>query len=97
MSNNDVLNVINNINTIVKNIEARGINTPKQKEEYFWKNHGDIMNNYPFLVHQICSNSDMTMLNMMLEQLKKIKSGTLNQDDADKLVGEKLASDYLPK
>jgi hypothetical protein len=97
MSNNDVLNVINNINTIIKNIETRGLNTPEQKEAYFWKNHGELMNNYPFLVHQLCSNSDMSMLNTMLEQLKKIKSGDLKQDDADKIIGEKLADNYLPK
>jgi hypothetical protein len=98
MSNNDDINkVINNIKTIINNIESRGINTPEKKEDYFWKNHSEIMNKYPFLVHQLCSNTDNSILTFMLEHLNKIKTGQLKQDDADKIVGEKLSDKYLPK
>ncbi len=98
ISNNDDINkVINNIKTINNNIEANGIKTQKQKEEYFWKNHSELMNRYPFLVTQLISNTDNTMLNFMLDNLTKIKSGELKQDDADKIIGEKLSDKYLPK
>jgi len=98
MSNNDDINkVINNIKTIINNIENRGINTMEKKEDYFWKNHSDLMNKYPFLVHQLCSNTDNSMLTLMLDYLSKIKKGEVNQEDADKLIGEKLSDKYLPK
>ncbi len=98
MSNNDdITKVINNIKTIINNIENRGINTSEMKEDYFWKNHTDLMNKYPFLVHQLCSNTDNSMLNFMLENLNKIKTGQIKQDDADKIIGEKLSDKYLPK
>jgi hypothetical protein len=98
MSNNDDIHkVINNIKTIINNIENRGINTPEKKEDYFWKHHSDLMNKYPFLVNQLCSNSDNSMLSFMLDHLNKIKRGELKQDDADKIIGEKLSDQYLPK
>ncbi len=96
-TDNDIYKVINNIKTINNNIEANGIKTQKQKEEYFWKNHSELMNRYPFLVTQLISNTDNTMLNFMLDNLTKIKSGELKQDDADKIIGEKLSDKYLPK
>ncbi len=87
---------INNIKTIIKNIEAKGILTPDTKEDYFWNNHPDIMNRYTFLVSQLCSNYDNKMLDIMLNQLEQINKGkALN--DADKEIGEILANNYLPK
>ncbi len=98
MENNDNINeVINNIKTIINNIEKRGINTPETKENYFWKNHSELMNKYPFLVNQLCSNTDNSMLSFMLEYLNKIRKGELKQDDADKIIGDKLSDIYLPK
>jgi len=96
-NNDNIYEVINNIKTIINNIEIRGINKHETKENYFWKNHTDLMNKYPFLVHQLCSNTDNSMLAFMLENLNKIKKGELKLDDADKIIGEKLSDKYLPK
>ncbi len=98
MQNTDnIYEIINNIKTIINNIENRGIKTPDAKENYFWQNQSELMNKYPFLVHQLCSNADNSMLAFMLENLNKIKKGELKQDDADKIIGEKLSDKYLPK
>jgi hypothetical protein len=97
MQSNSIHEVIINIKTIINNIEKRGITTPETKENYFWQNHSELMNKYPFLVNQLCSNTDNSMLAFMLENLNKIKKGELKQDDADKIIGEKLSDKYLPK
>ena len=87
---------INNIKTIIKNIEMKGITRPADKEDYFWNNHPDIMNRYTFLVSQLCSNSDNKMLDIMLKQLEEIEKGK-SREEADKDIGQVLANNYLPK
>ena len=87
---------INNIKTIIKNIEMKGIITPAEKEDYFWNNHPDLMNRYTFLISQLCSNNDNKMLDIMIAQLEQVEKG-MSLDEADKKIGEKLADNYLPK
>jgi len=87
---------INDIKTIIKNIEIKGITRPADKEDYFWNHHPDIMNRFTFLVSQLCSNTDNKMLDIMLNQLELIEKGKLS-DDADKDIGTILANNYLPK
>ncbi len=87
---------INTIKIIIKNIESKGIINPSSKEDYFWENHPDMMNRFPFLVSQLCSNNDNKMLDTMLLQLEAIEKG-MSIDEADKQIGEKLADNYLPK
>jgi hypothetical protein len=93
---NDIKKNIKNIKTIIQNIELKGINTPSAKEDYFWKNHQDLMNKYTFLISQLCSNTDNSMLDIMIKQLEQVEKGK-KMDDADKEIGEKLANNYLPK
>ena len=62
---------INTIKTIIKNIQLKGINTPADKEDYFWKNHPDMMNRFTFLISQLCSNNDNQMLDIMIKQLEE--------------------------
>jgi len=88
---------IKTIKTIIKNIELKGITRPADKEDYFWKNHPDMMNRFTFLISQLCSNSDNQMLDIMIKQLEEIEKGKVSRDDADKKIGEKLATAYLPK
>ncbi len=92
----EIKSSINTIKTIIKNIELKGINNPSDKENYFWENHPDMMNRFPFLVSQLCSNSDNNMLDVMVAQLEQIEKG-MSADDADKKIGEKLAASFLPK
>jgi hypothetical protein len=86
---------INTIKTIIKNIQLKGINTAADKEDYFWKNHPDMMNRFTFLISQLCSDINSPMLNIMLNQLEQVEKGQ-SLDDADKQIGQKLASVYLP-
>ena len=92
----EIKSSINTIKSIIKNIELKGIFTPSNKENYFWENYPDMMNRFPFLVSQLCSNSDNKMLDVMVAQLEQVEKG-MSVDDADKKIGEKLASAYLPK
>jgi hypothetical protein len=87
---------INNIKTIIKNIEMKGITRPADKEDYFWNNHPDLMNRFTFLISQFCSNSDNKMLDLMINQLEMIQNGK-SREEADKDIGEVLANNYLPK
>lgn len=90
----EIKSSINKINVIIKNIELKGIRTPKDKEDYFWDNHPDMMNRFAFLISQLCSNNDNTMLDIMLKQLEEIEKGK-SIDAADKTIGEELAASYL--
>jgi hypothetical protein len=86
---------IKTIKTIIKNIELKGITTPADKEDYFWKNHPEMMNRFAFLISQLCTDINSPMLNIMLAQLEQVEKGQ-SLDDADKQIGQKLASVYLP-
>lgn len=88
--------MIDMIKIIIKNLDKKGINV-NAREDYFWTNHPDIMNKYPFLVSMLLNDSEHPMLNIMLTQLENIEKGIVSQEDADKEIGEKLADDYLPK
>ena len=93
----EIKSSIKTIKTIIKNIELKGITKPADKEDYFWKNHPDMMNRFTFLISQLCSNSDNQMLDIMIKQLEEIEKGKISSNDADKKIGEKLATSYLPK
>jgi hypothetical protein len=92
---NDIKKIIDKIKIINHNIELKGITKLNDKENYFWSNHSDIMNKYPFLVHQLCSGSDNSMLDEMLKQIESINKGKTNTKDADVKIGESLADKYL--
>lgn len=87
---------IEKIKIVIYNLDKKGITNTKEKEDYFWKNHGDIMAKYPFLVSMMCSGGDMSMLDMMMYKLTQIQKGELSHDEADKEIGKQLADDYLP-
>jgi hypothetical protein len=93
----EIKSSIKTIKTIIKNIELKGINKPSDKENYFWENHPDMMNRFTFLISHLCSNSDNQMLDIMIKQLEDIEKGKISSNEADKKIGEKLATSYLPK
>lgn len=80
----------------IKNINIKIFSkTLEEKEDYFFKNHYDIMKNYPFLVSQICSGQDLDKLEYMLNSLEQIEKGNSSKDEMDKIVGERLADEYV--
>jgi hypothetical protein len=93
----EIKSSINNIKTIIKNIEFKGIIHPADKENYFWENYPDMMNRFTFLVSQLCSNTDNRMLDIMIAQLEEVERKAASSDDADIKIGEELAAAYLPK
>jgi hypothetical protein len=80
---------IKNINT---KLSSKNIT---EKENYFFDNHPDIMEKYPFLVSMICSGGDLTMLDYMLSSLEQIERGNSTHEEMEKIVGERLADDYV--
>jgi hypothetical protein len=84
-----IINRIKNIN--IKNYSK----TLEEKEDYFFKNHSDIMNNYPFLVSQVCSGNDLDKLEYMLNNLEQIEKGNSSKNEVDKVIGERLADEYV--
>jgi hypothetical protein len=97
MSSQDIIKIIDNIQTIIKNIERQGITESINKENYFWNNHPDITNKYPFLVSQLCSNTDNSMLQNMVKYLKDIEDGKITKKDADKSISEDLSKKFTQK
>lgn len=91
-----MINTIDIIKAILKNIERSGIKSAKDKENYFWKNHADTCNKYPFLVSHLCSGGDTKMLDLMIQKLKQIEEGEVSQNKADKEIGKVLSDKYLP-
>ena len=95
-SSKEMIEVIKIINVIIKNIERNGIKNSKDKENYFWKNHPDTCNSYPFLVSHLCNNGDNKMLETMIEKLKEIENGAVTMDKANEEIGTILSNKYLP-
>jgi hypothetical protein len=96
MNSQEVVKTIEIIKNIIKNIERQGIIDPVKKENYFWNNHSDITNKYPFLVSQLCSNADNSILESMIEHLKNIDEGKITKKDADKSIGDELSKKFNP-
>tara|TARA_B100001121_G_scaffold308569_1_gene332990 strand:+ start:6048 stop:6401 length:354 start_codon:yes stop_codon:yes gene_type:complete len=89
----ELRNVIERIKNINIKIYSK---TLEEKEDYFFKNHyEDIMKHYPFLVSQICSGKDLDKLEYMLNSLEQVENGNSSKDEMDKVVGERLADEYI--
>ena len=78
-----------------KTLEEKNITDLKERENYFWDNHGELMNKYPFLISQLCSSNDDSMLDFMMQQLKNMDSGSSTKEDTDVVVGQKIANTYI--
>lgn len=89
---NELRTIINRIKNINIKIYSK---TLEEKEDYFFKNHSDIMNKYPFLVSQVCSGQDLDKLEYMLNSLEQVEKGNTSQNEMDKIVGERLADEYV--
>ena len=92
---NKLREIINQIKLIILDLDKRQIFGIEKRENYFFKNHSDIMNQYPFLVSQLCSGIDNTMLDIMLRHIEEMETGEKTEKEVDVIVGEKLASEFL--
>ena len=96
MSNKPNVHELINIINRIKNINLKlSYHTLDEKEDYFYENHRDLMEKFPFLISQICSGGDLSMLDYMLNELHKVETGQISQDQADVMMGETLADKYV--
>jgi len=93
----ELRSTINKINLIIKRLDKEQIFGSQAREDYFCNHHADIIDNYPFLVLQLISGTDNTMLEIMLKELDQVEKGMKTNDTAEKLIGEQLADQYLKK
>jgi hypothetical protein len=93
----ELKNNIKTIEKIIVTLNKKQIFDLQEREEYFFKNHPDIMERYPFLVSHLCNGGDKEMLNFMLENVVAIDKGVKTSDEADLLVGKKLVNSYVEK
>jgi len=84
-----VINRIKNINLKLMSYSL------EEKENYFYDNHQELMEKYPFLIFQICSGEDLSMITHMLNELRKIENGQKSQEQVDVEMGEMLAEKYV--
>ena len=91
----NIKKIIKRIDEIVLSLKEKNITEEDKMEDYFWKNHSDIMNTYPFLVCQIISGADREMLNYMLKTLDRVENGEQDQNDADVEIGQKIVDDLI--
>jgi hypothetical protein len=91
----NIKNIITKIDTIVLELKNKKVTDSNEMENYFWDNHSDIMNSYPFLVTQIINSADRKMLDYMIQTLSKIENGNQEQADADVEIGQKIVDDYI--
>ena len=96
MSNKPNVKELREVINRIKNINIKIFSkTQNEKEDYFFKHHYDIMGKYPFLVSQICSGQDLDKLEYMLNSLEQVENGNSSKDEMDKIVGERLADEYV--
>lgn len=88
----ELRNTIERIKRINLKIMSKSL---EEKEDYFFKNHSDIMDKYPFLVSQICSGEDLTKLEYMLTSLEQVENGNSSRKEMDRVVGDRLAEEYV--
>ena len=91
----NIKKVIDEIDSIILELKKKKITKEDAIENYFWDNHPKIMNTYPFLVVQIASGTDRTMLDYMLKTLNDIEDGKVEQEQADVDVGQKIVDDLI--
>lgn len=91
----EIKKIIKQIDNIVLELKNKNITDENVIENYFWDNHTDIMNKYPFLVCQIIGGADRKMLDYMIQTLTKIENGNKDQSDADVEIGQKIVDDYI--
>jgi hypothetical protein len=50
---------------------------------------------YPALFRLVLENKDLSILNQMLDTIEKINTNRIGKLDGEKLIGERLAEEYL--
>lgn len=92
---NKLREIICQIKVIIMDLNKQKIYELDKRENYFFTHFPDIMNQYPFLVSQLCSGTDTSMLDTMLSHIEQMETGKKTENEVDVIVGEELASAFL--
>lgn len=84
------------IKKYVEEIKQTGLTKPAHIEVKFLEDHSELYNKYVFLTKKIISGDDLSMLDKMLNSIKKINNGSDKYEEEVKL-GKELGDKYLPK
>lgn len=84
------------IKKYVEEIKQTGLTKPAHIEVKFLEDHSELYNKYVFLTKKIISGDDLSMLDKMLNSIKKINNGSDKYQEEVKL-GKELGDKYLPK
>lgn len=85
---------ISEIEVIIKDLKKQNMSNTDM-EDYFFNNHKDIMENYPFLVSTLIQNENRVMLDFMLENIRLMENGTKSAHEADVDIGQKIVDDII--
>jgi hypothetical protein len=85
---------IEEIKVILKEIEEFDMNLDDTLD-YFHDNHLELLKDFPFLIKQLHSNDDNTMLEVMLKTLEEKGKTNKSKKEMDKEMGDVLANVYL--
>lgn len=69
----------------------------KYPERHFEKKYSNIKEEYPYLYRMIIDNSEhcMEILKIMITSLKNIQDGKCTREEMDKIIGYKLAKEFV--
>ena len=66
-----------------------------EMELFFIENDSTFYEQYPYLVKKLIKGGDMSFLNVMLENLKKVEEGDQTLASTELKLGEELAQKFL--
>ncbi len=75
-------------------------NEELQKNQYFFRMEADKLfsnfrEEYPSVYNLVITNQEMSILDQMLNTIEMINTKRMGQLDGEKLIGERLAEEYL--
>ena len=75
-------------------------NVELQKNQYFFKMEADKLfsnfrEEYPTVYNLVINNQDISILDQMLNTIEMVNDKKMNKLDGEKLIGERLAEEYL--
>ena len=94
----DLILVRENVKSIsekINKMELEGTSDPFDFEMEIMESHPEFYQTHPFLVKKLCKREDLSMLDKMLEQLKKVENGNKSLAGVELKLGEELANQYL--
>jgi hypothetical protein len=97
-NNFNLIWVRNSINNILKHIEyliSNGNTDSFDIELNIMEKYPEFYEKHPFLVKKMCKQEDLSILNVMLNELENIEKGNKTLSGVELKLGEELANTFL--